>query len=191
MDEQHAEALRGTDAAAAADAFAALVESRLDESYRLARLILRNRSDAEDAVHDAFLAAWRRRRSLRDAARVDAWMGRIVVNACRDRLRHARRHPSEPLPTEPEVHAGDSFGAVEERMVLESAFLRLKPDQRILIVLRFDRDLSIDQVAELLDIPAGTVKSRLHNTLRSLRELLGGEPDLEPARVAGTSEVDR
>jgi RNA polymerase sigma-70 factor (ECF subfamily) len=76
-------------------AFVQFVEARLGEHYRLASVILGDPVDAQDAVHDAFERAWRARPTLRDVDRVDAWVGRIVVNECRDRLRRRpdRRDP--------------------------------------------------------------------------------------------------
>jgi RNA polymerase sigma-70 factor, ECF subfamily len=189
MADRHGEALRGTDAAAAADAFTALVAAHADDSYRLAWLILRDRADAEDAVHDAYLAAWRGRRSLRDPGRVDAWLARIVANACRDRLRRTRRHPVEPLAGEPAAAEG-AFDMIHDRVALESAFVGLSPEQRVLIVLRFERDLTVEQIAELLEIPSGTVKSRLHHALRSMRAALAGSPRRIGAGLQ-TPEADR
>lgn len=91
--------------------FARLVDRRaLDRAYRYATLLLGDPTDAEDAVHDAALVAWRRFRDLRDPARFEAWFGRILVNACRDRLR-ARRHLPVVLEVAPEpVAPGGSRG---------------------------------------------------------------------------------
>jgi len=82
----------GSTQADRAAAFSELAERHLDASYRLATLILGDRAEAEDATHEAFIAAWRSWGSLRDPARFEAWFGRILVNACRDRLRRTRRH---------------------------------------------------------------------------------------------------
>ena len=81
----------------ATDDFAALIDAGVDGAYRLATVILGNALDAEDAVADAALDAWRSRTKLRDLDRFDAWFGRILVNACRDRLRSRRRHPVVPI----------------------------------------------------------------------------------------------
>jgi RNA polymerase sigma factor (sigma-70 family) len=76
-----------------AELFARLADRQLDASYRLAAVILGDALEAEDAVSDATLAAWRSFGSLRDLARFDAWFARILVNGCRDRLRRRRRRP--------------------------------------------------------------------------------------------------
>lgn len=176
----------GDDVAAAAAAFTELVDARLDESYRLARVMLRSRADAEDAVHDAFLSAWRQRRSLRDPARIDAWFGRIVVNACRDRLRHRRRHPTEQLGAQ-EHDAPAPTRSVEDRLAIGTAMRDLEADQVIVLVLRYYRDLSVPQIATLLGLPEGTVKSRLHHSLKALGVAL----EAQPARNARLREEDR
>jgi DNA-directed RNA polymerase specialized sigma24 family protein len=143
-------AIEGTKRARTLDAFEALSDRCLDDSYRLASVILRDPVEAEDVVHDAVLLGWRKFGSLRDPARFDAWFGRIVLNLCRDRLRVGRR------------------GQVREAR-LGAAFPKLDPDLQLVVALRFYRDLPLDDIAELLGIPLGTVKSRLHTGLKRLR----------------------
>jgi len=157
-----------------AAAFTALAERHLAESYRLATLILGERADAEDATHDAFVAAWRSWGSLRDPARFEAWFGRILVNVCRDRLRQARRHPVTDVSDGLAVAAGaDHAAAAADRDAVGRGLARLEPDQRIVLVLRYYRDLPVDEIAARMGIPAGTVKSRLHYALRDLGAALG------------------
>jgi RNA polymerase sigma-70 factor (ECF subfamily) len=155
--------------------FERLLDRRaLDRAYRIARLILGDPTEAEDATHDAALAAWRRFAELRDQDRFEAWFGRILVNACRDRFR-ARRH----LPISVEASGVDSLDgrgtrdpgdALARRELLAGAIRSLSPEQREVIVLRFYADLTVDQIAERTGARAGTVKSRLHYALRYLRE---------------------
>ncbi len=155
--------------------FAALVDRRaLDRAYRTARLILGDPSEAEDATHDAALSAWRRFSELRDPERFEAWFGRILINACRDRLRARRRLPVSvdapgvhPLGDAPTADAAD---AVARRELLRGAVMSLSPVHREVVVLRFYADLTIDQIAERTGVRAGTVKSRLHHALRRLRD---------------------
>jgi RNA polymerase sigma-70 factor (ECF subfamily) len=151
-------------------AFATLVDRpRLDRAYRYAALLLGDPTEAEDAVHDAALSAWRRFRDLRDPARFDAWFGRILVNACRDRLR-ARRHRPALLERMPEAaEPGDAEAAVVRRLALAAALRDLSPEHREVILLRFVEDLSVDAIAERTGTRAGTVRSRLHYALRQLR----------------------
>jgi RNA polymerase sigma-70 factor (ECF subfamily) len=153
------------------DAFEALSDRCLDDSYRMAAVILRDPAEAEDAVHDAALMAWRKFGSLRDPAKFDAWFGRIVVNLCRDRLRARQRGRirEAQLGAALELGRRDEFVSVAQRDALDAAFPKLDPDLQVVVALRFYRDLQLDDIAELLGIPVGTVKSRLHTGLKRLR----------------------
>jgi RNA polymerase sigma factor (sigma-70 family) len=155
----------------ALDAFEALSDRCLDDSYRLAAVVLRDPAEAQDVVHDAVLLGWRKFGSLRDPARFDAWFGRIVLNLCRDRLRQRRRGrvKEAALGAQLELGRRDEIGLVAERDAIGSAFVRLDPDLQLVLALRFYRDLQLEAIAELLGIPLGTVKSRLHTGLRRLR----------------------
>ena len=156
--------------------FAALADRQLDAAYRLAGVILGDPFEAQDATHDAVVTAWKRYRSLRDPDRFEAWFSRILVNTCRDRLRRRRRRPSVQLESAPELRsAGDAIGQAEDRLILDHAFESLSPDHRLVVALRFYGDLSVDQIAEQLGVPAGTVKSRLHLATRRLHAALTGE----------------
>jgi len=168
-----------TAADARAAAFRGLIEAELDRAYRLATVILGDRYDAEDAVHDAAEAAWRRWSDLRDEQRFQAWFGKIVVNACRDRLRRSRRRRMVEIPRlvldKEHPMARDAADALALRDVLRRAFDALSPEERIVVVLRYEADLTMPRVAELAGIPEGTAKSRLHHALRKLRAVIGEE----------------
>jgi RNA polymerase sigma-70 factor (ECF subfamily) len=157
----------------------------LDRAYRYATLILGDPADAEDATHDAALRAWHRFGELRDPTRFDAWFGRILVNACRDRQR-GRRHGTLSLddpsfPTEgPWLRvAADPAEAFGRRQAMAAALRALRPDHLEVVVLRFYLDLTIDQIAERTGARAGTVKSRLHYALRELRGTLDEDSQKE------------
>jgi len=158
--------------AARADAFRALADRHLDASYRLAQVILGQRAEAEDATHDAFVSAWRNWSTLRDPELFEHWFDRILVNTCRSRLRHVSRRRTQDLLAESEFVASDAYGPTDDRELLWPAMARLAPDQRVVVALRFYRDLSIDQIAARLGVRPGTVKSRLHRALRVLRTAL-------------------
>lgn len=160
-------------------AFERLLLDQLDRSYRLAAVILGSALEAEDAVSDAALQAWRSRSGLRDQERFEAWFGRIVVNVCRDRLRARRRTPVvEVLPAPPSDPAEplDFRDAVHECEELDRAFDRISPDDRIVLALRFWADLPVDAIAAGLGVPEGTVKSRIHYALGRLRLAMTSEP---------------
>lgn len=160
-----------TSDAAREQVFQGLVDDRLEDSYRLASMLLGDPSEAEDATHDAVVTAWRAFRSLREASAFDAWFQRILVNTCRDRLRRRRRRPTvELLPELRDApQAPDHAPASTEREALRGALLKVDADHRIVIVLRFYLDLPLDEIARRLDERPGTVRSRLHHALRSLR----------------------
>ena len=158
---------------ARAEAFRDLSDRHLDGAYRLAAVILGDRVEAEDAVHDAAVAAWRGFGELRDASSFEPWFRRIVVNRCRDRLRARARHRIVDLgrvlaePEHPSV--ADASETTAARDALDRALGVLGPDHQVVIALRFGADLTVPAVAEALGIPEGTVKSRLHDALGRLR----------------------
>jgi RNA polymerase sigma-70 factor (ECF subfamily) len=160
-----------------AQTFAQLMDRRvLDSAYRYATLILGDRADAEDATHDAALTAWRHLGELRDPAKFQAWFGRIVVNACRDRLRARRRRPVH-VELDPELSTPDANDGLARRDALAVAIRSLSADHREVVVLRFYADLTVEQVAARTGVGAGTVKSRLHYALRHLRAAVDAEDE--------------
>ena len=150
---------------------AGLVTARVTDAYRLARAILLDDTEAEDAVQEASLAAWRRRDSLRDPARFEPWFDRILINQCRDQLRRRRRAvpvAAPPVGFEPAGPRPPTGTDAELDMAIDA----LDADHRIVILLRYWQDLAVDDIAERVGIPAGTVKSRLHHALRTMRASL-------------------
>jgi RNA polymerase sigma-70 factor (ECF subfamily) len=155
--------------AATEEAFAALTRQNLDGAYRLAWAILRDSAEADDATQDAFAIAWRKRSSLREPDRFEAWFGRFLVNVCRERLRSRSRGRVRSLEAVPVPTIDDSASSVSNRDEIGRALDRLDVDHRIVVILRYWADLPVDEIGARLGIPAGTVKSRLHNALRSMR----------------------
>jgi RNA polymerase sigma-70 factor (ECF subfamily) len=150
-------------------AFAQLSDGSLRRVYWLAGYLLGNAAEAEDATQEAMARAWRARRSLRDPSAFEPWLDRIVVNSCRDRLRRRRVVKIVDLDEGAHVEGRDPFRDFLARDELGRALDVLTPDQRIVVVLRFWRDLSLEQIAQRLDWPLGTVKSRLHHAMAALR----------------------
>ena len=155
-----------------ADVFAALTSIHLDRAYRLAWAILGNDEEAQDATQDALTVAWRERRTLRDPGKLEAWLGRILVNTCRDRLRSRARSRIQPLELSADPSISDGSQAAANRDEMDRALDSLNPDHRIVVVLRFWADMTVQDIADRLGVPAGTVKSRLHHSLRALRSTL-------------------
>lgn len=166
------------------DALARRIEHELDRSYRVARAILLDDREAEDAVQDACLIAWRRGGSLHDPDRFAAWFGRVLINGCRDRLRRRQRQRVRAIALQAEWQ-GERGGPDPADSVstwnrdLDTAFDRLDPDHRLVVLLRYWQELTLDEIANRLDIPLGTVKSRLYYALRRLHadlEATDGRP---------------
>lgn len=161
------------------DAFAGLVHQVSDRLYAVAFRILRDTGLAEDALQSALVSAWRQLPHLRDADRIEAWLHRVLVNACYVEIRRNRpwaanvRVLPDLGPSTP-----DTTRAVVDRDELERAFRRLPVDQRAVFVMHHYVGLSLVEVAETLGIPAGTARSRLHYATRALRTAV--EADRSP-----------
>jgi RNA polymerase sigma-70 factor (ECF subfamily) len=161
-------------------AFASLAVACGDRLHAVAHRILRDIDLAEDATQQALLAIWRDLPQLRDPARFEAWSYRLLVRACYAEACRTRRWTPNLrlLPTDEPADA-DAMGRIHDRDQLERGFRRLSIDHRAVVVLHHYLDLSIDEVAEALGVPAGTVRSRLHHAMRGLRAAL--DADLRPA----------
>jgi RNA polymerase sigma-70 factor (ECF subfamily) len=161
------------------EAFASLAVACGDRLHAVAHRILRDVDLAEDATQQALLAIWRDLPRLRDPARFEAWSYRLLVRACYAEGRRTRRWTPtlRLLPTDGPA-AADDTGAVHDRDQLERGFRRLSIDHRAVVVLHHYLDLSIDEVADSLGVPVGTVRSRLHHAMRGLRAAI--DADLRP-----------
>lgn len=153
-------------------AFRRLADRHLDASYRLARAILSDPAEAQDATHDAFVQAWRRWSTLRDPAKFEHWFSRILVNTCRNRLRSASRWRTQDISDDLKPAPGDPIGQALDRDLIGAALAKLSPDHRLVVALRFYRDLTIDEIARQLGIRPGTVQSRLHYAMKRLHATL-------------------
>lgn len=142
-----------------------------DQAYRTACLILRNPAEAEDAVQDAFLRAWRFRSSARGGDSLAPWLYRVLVNTCYSRSRTQARRPVVGLH---EDVAGTAFGPEDLAVAgdvatrVRAALHRLPEPLRIPVVLRYFAGLSERDIAKAIRRRPGTVKSRLHDARRRL-----------------------
>jgi RNA polymerase sigma-70 factor (ECF subfamily) len=130
--------------------------------------------------------AWRDLPALRDPDRFDAWVHRILTNVCIAHATRERRRTANlrVLPLEGPV-ALDDLLSVADRDQLDRGFQRLTPDERALLVLRHYVGYTPTEIAELLEIPAGTVRSRLHHAHRAMRAAL--DADARVSSVGGTA----
>jgi len=167
------------------DAFSELARVSIGRLYATARLILRDAHLAEDAVQEALVHAWRDLPRLRDPERFDAWLRRLLVNACADQGRHRRRWSAEIQIVRAEPAANDATGSMADRDQLERGFRRLKPEQRAAVVLHFYLGLTLAEVADALGIPEGTAKSRLHYATETLRAALDADARTPAAATNG------
>lgn len=155
------------------DAYTELVNQSIDRSYAVATLILRDPEWARDATQEAYVAAWRDLSSLRDPGAFESWIRKLIVRACYREAGRQRRHRHVEVR---EVSMGgsvpDSAAAVDQRDQLERGFRRLAPDQRAVLVLHHYLGLTVDEVAEVMGIPPGTAKSRLHRATNVMRATL-------------------
>ena len=156
-----------------AEEFDALARQVGDRCLAIAVRILRDLDLAEDAVQGALITAWRELRTLRDPSRFEPWLHRILTNTCYTEARRRTRWVEGPriLPAQGSS-APDEYLTVDDRDQLERAFRRLTVEQRAVLAFHHYLGLSIAEVADRLDIPVGTAKSRLHHATRVLRASL-------------------
>jgi RNA polymerase sigma-70 factor (ECF subfamily) len=157
------------------EAFAVLAGGAVDRLYATARLILRDADLAEDATQDALVRAWRDLPTLRDVERFDAWLYRLLVRACADIGRRRRRWRAEITIVSKEPAELDRASELADRDQLEQGLRRLGDAQRTVLILHFYLGLSTGETAEVLDIPVGTAKSRLHYAIDALRAVLAAD----------------
>ena len=154
-------------------AFADLVDLDGDRCYAIAYRILRDVEQAQDAVQQAFLLAWRELPRLRDPERFEVWLHRLLVNACYEEFRRYRRWNANVRTLPVDGPAGpDETVSIDDRDALDRAFRRLSPEHRAVVVLHHHAGMPLASIAEVAGVPVGTVKSRLHYATRILREAL-------------------
>jgi len=154
------------------DAFGVLATQSLPRLVGTAGLILGRLDLAEDAAQESLVRAWRDLPSLRDPDRFEAWLYRVLVRACQDEARRARRLSMVELAAELPSTVGDPVAAMAERDAIGAGLRRLSLDQRTVLVLRYYLDLSYEEMALALDVPVGTVKSRVSRALPAMRAAL-------------------
>ena len=170
------------------DAFAALAAANVDRLYGLARVILRDVDRAEDAAQETLVRMWRELPQLRDPDRFRPWLRRLLINACHDEGRRVRRRAEVVMLAEHGSSVGDGATALADRDQLDRGFRRLPLEQRIVLVLSHLEGLTQTEIAATLDLPLGTVKSRLRYALAAMRAALEADDRAPLALVAGGDE---
>jgi RNA polymerase sigma-70 factor (ECF subfamily) len=163
-------------------AFNELARLSIVRLYGIAQLILRDPDRASDATQEALVAAWRDLSALRDADRFEAWLHRVLVRACHREARRDRRRRTFEIRELPVDHrsAADELPSLVDRDQLERGFRRLGVEERAIVVLHHVEGFPLTAIAEILGLPVGTVKSRLHRSIRTMRAALDAD-----ARVIG------
>jgi RNA polymerase sigma-70 factor, ECF subfamily len=160
-------------------AFDALAVAAYHRLYAVAVRILRDGYAADDAVQETLVRGWRDIRSLRDRDRFEAWLHRLLVHACADHVRKARRRLEVVVDTSDQRDPVDDMARVGDRDEISRAFQTLSVEHRAVLVLAHYVGLSAPEIADWLGIPTGTVYSRIHHARRAMRASL--------TRVSGMS----
>ncbi|MGD8486358.1 MAG: sigma-70 family RNA polymerase sigma factor [Chloroflexota bacterium] len=172
-------------------AFASIARSIAIRLRKMAYGVLRDMDLAEESAQQAIVTIWRELPRLRDPRRFDAWCYRVLARVCYAERRRIRKHEATSLDGVSRLpSASDISHGVLLRDQLERGFARLSLEHRAVVVLHHQFGLPLDEVAEALDIPTGTVKSRLHRAMGQLRASL--EADLRhPSPVPASNEAVR
>jgi RNA polymerase sigma-70 factor (ECF subfamily) len=158
------------------EAFDALMQAHEDRVFSICLRMLRNRDAALDATQDVFLTVFRKADRYKEQAAFSTWLYRVTVNACYDHLRRAKRKRTDPLPEHldpADPKSGDEIGAIELRPEIERALGKIAPEFRAAAVLVDLEGMSLEDAADTLQIPIGTIKSRVFRARRQLAEELG------------------
>ena len=154
------------------DEFAERIVGMTQTLYRVCYAMLPQAADREDAVQECLKKAWEKRGSLRDERYLQTWVIRILINECHNIQRRAKREaPAEALPDRPAPEGADRE--------LHDALLKLETKLRLPIVLHYMEGYSVAEIARMLRLPAGTVKSRMLRGRKALKDMLTEEvPEL-------------
>lgn len=148
------------------EAFASVVLSSTDSLYRISKSILKNDADCEDAVQEAIATGFGKLSTLRHEAYAKTWLTRILIHECYSLLK--KREKTAAMLTEPD----DEPYVHSDYTDLYDALNTLKKELRLTIVLHYLEGYSIEEIADLMHVPAGTVKSRLSRARRALRSVM-------------------
>lgn len=170
MDETEVarQAIRGEE-----EAFVALMHIHKEALLRTAMAFLKNEHEALEALQETTYRAYKKIRTLKEPAYARTWLIRIMINYCQDQLKKGKRYVQGGQTADPSV--SDDLTQLE----LQEALGMLSPADQQLIYLKYFQDVKIKDIAALEKIPEGTVKSRLHKTLRTLRSHFEGKGEMD------------
>jgi len=162
-------------------AFDSLMRAHQDRVFGICLRVLRDREAALDATQETFITVFRKADRFSGHSAFSTWLYRVAVNTCHDSIRRSRRHATEPLPewNDPgDPRSGDAIAAADLRPTVETALSSLPEEFRAAVILSDLEGLSLQMVADALDVPLGTVKSRVFRGRRLLAGLLGNPEGL-------------
>lgn len=169
------------------EAYGVLIDASMARLYNLAQLVVGDADLAADAVQEALIASWRDLRSLRDPERFDAWLNRILIRSVY-RLARTERRQGNPAQfgAFQDLSSSDLAGDLERRDLIDRGFRRLEPKHRAVLVVHHYMGLSDDEAGDVLGVPAGTIKSRLHRATAALRAELDADTRTGERMATGT-----
>lgn len=159
------------------EAFEQLVRQYQQYAFKIAYGILGSDRDAEDTVQEAFIAVHRQIKSLRNEEAFPTWLGKIVTNLCFRKVQNSGKTPTVPLDSIEDLRVSntgpeEAYLALELKQDVHNALLNLPLDYRVVVVLRDIQGYSYSEIADIVGIPLGTVKSRIHQARTLLADLL-------------------
>ena len=171
------------------EAFGALVEQYRDNVYRLAYRMCGNAYDADEAAQEAFVAAWRALPNFRGDAKFSTWLYRLTTNAAIDVMRREKRHQTvgdgEMMELADDADSPqETVERTEQQEAVQKALATLSEEYREVLLLRYMEELDYAEIAEVLQLPSGTVKSRINRAKAALKTAL-----LKSGNIFGGSSV--
>ena len=171
------------------EAFGALVEQYRDNVYRLAYRMCGNAYDADEAAQEAFVAAWRALPNFRGDAKFSTWLYRLTTNAAIDVMRREKRHQTvgdgEMVDLADDADSPqETVERTEQQETVQKALATLSEEYREVLLLRYMEELDYAEIAEVLQLPSGTVKSRINRAKAALKTAL-----LKSGNIFGGSSV--
>ena len=171
------------------EAFGALVEQYRDNVYRLAYRMCGNAYDADEAAQEAFVAAWRALPNFRGDAKFSTWLYRLTTNAAIDVMRREKRHQTvgdgEMIEVADDADSPqETVERTEQQEAVQKALATLSEEYREVLLLRYMEELDYAEIAEVLQLPSGTVKSRINRAKAALKTAL-----LKSGNIFGGSSV--